>query len=46
LDDTVGNIGVVDNVNISATSVPEPATFALLAMCLIPAVVMARKRRM
>ncbi len=44
-DTKIGNIGVVDNVNIVATTVPEPATFALLAMCLLPAAVAARRRR-
>lgn len=29
-DDTVGNIGIVDNVNIVATPVPEPGTVFLL----------------
>jgi len=44
-DAQIGNIGVVDNVNIVATTVPEPSTLALLAMCLIPAAVVARRRR-
>ena len=41
----IGNIGVVDNVNIMASTVPEPTTFALLAVSLLPAVVVARRRR-
>lgn len=44
VDDTIGNIGVVDNVNISATSVPEPSTVALLGLCLIPLGVVLRRR--
>jgi len=41
----IGNIGVVDNVNIVASTVPEPTSFALLAVSLLPAVMLARRRR-
>jgi hypothetical protein len=31
-DDTVGNLGIVDNVNIVAAAVPEPSTIVLLTI--------------
>ncbi|MEP7002257.1 MAG: PEP-CTERM sorting domain-containing protein [bacterium] len=44
-DDTVGNIGVIDNVNITAVTTPEPSSIALLATGLLPLVGLARRRR-
>lgn len=35
-DDQVGNIGVVDNINVVAITTPEPGTLALLVVCMIP----------
>ena len=43
-NDTVGNIGVIDNVNISAVSTPEPASIAILATGLLPLGIFARRR--
>ncbi len=43
--DTYGNIGVVDNVNVSGVTTPEPATLALLAACMLPLVGVLRRRK-
>ena len=43
-DDTIGNIGVVDNVNIVAVTTPEPTTLLLVAGGLIPLVGRLRRR--
>ena len=45
VDDTLGNIGVIDNVNIVAVTTPEPGTLALLAGGLIPLAGALRRRR-
>lgn len=44
-DDTIGNIGVIDNVNVSAVTTPEPATLALVAGGMVPLVGFIRRRR-
>ncbi len=44
-DDTYGNIGVVDNVNIVAVTTPEPGTLVLVAGGLIPLIGALRRRR-
>ena len=42
--DTIGNIGVVDNVNVLSAT-PEASSFVLLALGLVPLVVVVRRRR-
>ena len=44
-DDTIGNIAVIDNVNITAVTTPEPGTMALALTGLLPLVAIARRRR-
>jgi hypothetical protein len=44
-EDTIGNIGVIDNVNIVAVTTPEPSTLLLVAGGLIPLVGTLRRRR-
>ena len=44
-EDRVGNIGVIDNVNIVAVTTPEPATLLLVAGGLIPLVGAVRRYR-
>jgi len=43
-DNTLGNIGVIDNVNIVAVTTPEPGTLLLVAGGLIPLVRTLRRR--
>jgi len=43
-DDTVGDVGVVDNINVATRPVPEPAGAVLLALGLLGFVVGRRRR--
>jgi hypothetical protein len=44
-NDRIGNIGVIDNVNVTAVATPEPATMVLMVSGLLPVLAMARRRR-
>lgn len=43
--DTYGNIGVIDNVNITAVTTPEPATLVLVAGGMVPLIGLIKRRR-
>lgn len=41
---TIGNIAVIDNVNITAVTTPEPGTLLLALTGIMPLVAIARRR--
>lgn len=44
-NDRIGNIGVIDNVNITAVATPEPASMFLMITGILPVLAIARRRR-